>query len=379
METLTPQTETVETPAATEVVTSEAPAQGLHEMSKADRDAFLRDGKVPATEKKADKGSDDKADSSTAPAEGEKAAETAASKVKPASEPGAPAKDKKARNSEENRVNELLEERKRDRELGSRLQRDNDDLRKRLDALERQKSDGTKASSTDGKPDEPKWKAVAAAKEFPKIEDFDSPNEWAAAVHLHTQQTIESALSAKETAATEQSEHRQVLDQAYAKGASEIEADPTVLDRIDPGLENLKASRHLPADQRNKATDTKDFILYDMDKPLGLMAFYSTDEGRQEWAKMMSMDGRGIQRTIIARELSFGSVPQGDAAKATEKKAVVKNFTKAPTPPEKEGPKGALSTDGAKSAVESGDFAAFQAEMDAKGDGMSRRYGRRAG
>lgn len=372
-----------DTTATTDVVMPEAPPARFDELSKADRDAFLRDGKIPAQKDKATV-SDDDADSSTAPAEGQKVAETAAKDVKAASEPAAPAKGKKdARNNEESRIKEVLTDRDRERERATRAERQNDDLRRRLDALEQgSKSDGKRDSSTKEPTSEPKWKEVAASREFPKIEDFENPNEWAAAVHLHTQQQIETALSQRDQASTETTHQREIAHAAFTRGATEIEADPTILERIHPELEALPAARAITAAGRQPTVDhhIKDTILFESEKPLAMMAFYSTPEGQAEWGALRGMDERGRQRTIIAREVKLGATtPQGDATAKGEKKpaAVVKTFTQSPAPPEKEGPKGAVASDAADSAVKTGDFANFQAEMDSRGDPAVRRYGRR--
>ena len=381
MDTLSPAA-VEEQPATTtvEAVTPEAPSVGLHEMTRPERDQFLRDGKAPTREPKV---SDDAADPSTAPAEGKKAAETAATKDAPASETGKPGKDKKARNSEENRVSELLEDRKRERERADRLDREARDLRTRLDALERgSKTDGKPDSSTKDQPSEPKWKQTAADKAFPKISDFESPDEWAAAVTEYTRAQIESGLSAKERESAEVMQTRQVAERAFTKGAAEVEADPTILDRIHPELEALPGSRAVRAagGTPNINHHIKDQVLLESERPLGLLAFYSTPEGQREWHAMRQMDERGIVRTIVAREHQLGaSVTPGEATAKGEKKPAAKTFTKAPNPPEKEGPKGAQATDGAKAAVETGDFAEFERKMDAQGDGLTRRFGRRRG
>ena len=383
MDTLAPAAVEETTATTTEVVTPEAPSVGLHEMSRPERDQFLRDGKAPVREKKDSDGADGAdADPSAAPAEGKKAAETAA-KDAPASEPGKSTKDKKARNSEENRVSELLEDRKRERERADLAARENRELRQRLDALERgSRADGKKDSSTTEQPSEPKWKQTAADKAFPKIGDFESPDEWAAAVTEYTRAQIESGLSAKETQSAEAQQVRQVAERAFAKGASEVEADPTILDRIHPELEALPGSRAVRAagGTPNINHHIKDQVLLESERPLGLLAFYSTPDGQREWAAMRQMDERGIVRTIVAREHQLGaSVTPGEATAKGEKKPAAKTFTKAPNPPEKEGPKGALPTDGAKAAVETGDFAEFERKMDAQGDGLTRRFGRRRG
>lgn len=255
------------------------------------------------------------------------------------------------------------------------------ELEARLAAIERPKADGKPDSSTTDQPSEPKWKQTAADKAFPKINDFESPDEWAAAVTEYTRAQIESGLSAKETQSAEAMAVREVAEKAFARGASEVEADPTILDRIHPKLEELPGARAVRAQGGEPNPDhvMKDMILLEMNRPLGLMAFYSTPEGWQEWVQMRGMDERGMLRTIIAREHQLGTVTPAAATAPGEKKPVAKTFTKTPNPPEKEGPKGAVATDGAKSAVETGDFAEFERTMDERGDGLSRRFGRRRG
>lgn len=373
----------IETPAPVETPAAPAaPAVGLHEMSRKERDSFLADGTIPTRETKpvSDGGDAADADSSTAPVEGKKTAETAAKDVKAASEPAAPAKDKKARNSEENRVQELLTDRQRERERADRAERRQQELEDRLNALERgSKADGKKDSSTTDQPSEPKWKQLLAAKEFPKIEDFADPNEWQAATVAFAQQQFEQGLASREQQTAETQRTTEIAQQAFKRGASEIEADPTILDRIHPALEGLKAARSLPADQVGPPHFAKDVILFETEKPLALMAFYSTPEGQQEWADMMRSDARGIQRTIIARELKLGSVPQGEAAAPAKEKPAAKTFTKAPAPPDKEGPKGAVPADQVGAAVGTGDFDAFQAGMDERDPASTKRWGRRRG
>ena len=376
MEPLSPPVEETPTAAAT-VVTPEAPSVGLHEMTRPERDQFLRDGKAPTREPKPDSdgGTAVDGDSSAPPADGKKAAEIAAKDTKAASEPAESAKDKKARNSEGNRVKELLAERERER---SEFARERHEMRQRLESLERSlKSDGKPDSSTTKQPSEPKHKQYAADKAFPKINDFESPDEWAAAVAVFTEQKIESVLSQRDNQSAESQVVRQVAERAFSRGAAEVEADPAILDRIHPELEALPGARAVRAagHEPNINHLIKDQVLLESERPLGLMAFYSTPEGQREWDAMRRMDERGITRTIVAREHALGTVSRSEPA--PEKKPAAKTFTKTPNPPEKEGPKGAKATDGAESAVQTGDFAEFERTMDARGDGLSRRFGRR--
>lgn len=369
------------------VTTTAEPTVGFHELTGPERREFLDKGTLPTREKKADTAaaSDGKtADSSTAPAEGKKAAESAASPSKPASEPGKPTTDKKARNSEENRVNELLEDRRRERERSDRLQRDYDSLKQRLDALERPKADGKTDSSTTAGPS-------GTAKEIkrPQLKDFDGEDgleRWEAAMADYVTQSIEAKLSERDATSRSEASMHQEMERVVSVAAERLSADekahPELIEKIDPGLKNLLPMRFLPqGEQAGPHHYAKDVMSFDCDHPLQLHAYYSTPDGQKEWASMMQMDRRGIERTIARRDLSFATASaSGEAAKPAEAKAPAKTFTKTPPPPDKEGPKGAGVHDAAGAAVGAGDFAQFQREMDAR-EGVEgrRRYGIRRG
>lgn len=381
-----PEMTAPETVTATETTTApEAPTKGFHELSKEERREFLETGKAPGAKKASDGKT---ADSSTAPADGKKAAETAANDA-PASEPGKPDASKKARNSEENRINELLEDRRRERDRADRLQRDHDALIKRLDALEsKPKADGKTDSSTAADPSEPKWKKYRAMKDAPKIADFEDPDDWGAAMSVFIAEQVakEQAVSvvqerdrvSSEEAAVHQEMHR-VLETAATRLEADEKAHPDLKTKVDPGLKSLLPTRMLPEGQPpNAANFAKDCIVFESDYPLQLHAFYSTPEGQAEWSQLMQMDRRGIERTIARRDLSFAA-PAASGEPATEKTPAAKTFTKAPPPPDKQGPKGHVVDDGAEAAVKTGDFGAFQRELDERDPGTRRRYGIRRG
>ena len=371
---------------ASEPVAVEQPAKAMHEMSREERREFLQ-----GTDTKAAKAttSDGKtADSSTAPAEGKKAVETATSKVEPASEPGAPAKDKKARNSEENRVNELLEDRRRERERADRLQRDHDTLTERLKALESgKKPDAKTDSSTAAKPSTSKIDPTRlGADGMPDIDKY-AENElskfFADLVTYGREQAnadIETRFGEREQLTAQQSElHREmerVVNVASERLGSDEKAHPDLIEKVNPKLRDLVPMRLLPeGTQPNADHFIKDCMVFDADHPLQLHAFYSTDEGWAEWAAMRNMDRRGIERTIARRDLSFGSSSQSQPA--AESKTVAKTRSTAPPPPERGGPKSATTADAADQAVKAGDFNALIAELDEREGTVTRRYGRR--
>jgi hypothetical protein len=340
----------------------DAPSAGLHDLSKADRDSFYATGKLPAA-----KDPDADADSSTAPS-GEQSDATA-SKTAPASETGKPAPGKKARNSEEGRISELLEDRRRDREMHSRLQRDNDDLKKRLEALEKPKSDAKPDSSTAVDPSEPAWKKYRAMKDAPKADDFEHLDDYVAAMGTFVAQQIArqeatGVITERETKQAERAAADRDIETAVDTAHTRLQADETAFPdlkaKVDDRFKQIVPARLMPDGQAiGPHHYAKDQITFESEHPLQLSAFYSTEDGLAEWAAMMKMPPKQIERTILARDLAFRRTPaQGKPA------AAAKTFTKTPEPPENTGKKPSHVGDPAEAAVKKGDFRAFMSAMD---------------
>lgn len=360
------------------------PEKGMHEMSREERREFLESGKAPTKAKEADGTT---SDSSTDPAKGQKAAETAAKDSKPASETGDPAKTPKARNNEENRVAELLEERRRDR-------RENDELRRRLEALEKgtapksdAKADSSTAAATSATSKiDPKRLGADGVPDIDKYAENELPQFFKDLVTYGREQAnadFTNHLSEREKAHLEQAENHREMDRVVNQAADRMEADekahPGIREKVHRGLLELVPMRMLSDDERKTANRDhfmKDCIVFESDHPWQLSAFYSTDEGWAEWQSMRQMDRRGIERTIARRDLLLGQSTTGATADA---KAPAKTFTKAPAPPDKGGAKSTGEADAAAAAVKAGDFSAFQAELDEREPETARRFGRRRG
>jgi hypothetical protein len=360
-------------PAGEAATPIDPPSAGLHELSKTDRDAFYATGKVPDA-------SDAASDSSTDPAQGQKAAETAASDRAPASEPGKPAKDKKARNSEENRVNELLEDRKRDRERADREARRADALERELAELRKPKSDARADSSPAADPSAPGWKKYRDMKGAPKIGDFEGPDALedfieAKSFFIAQQIAREEATgvvtereSQQQELAVAEREMETVVTQAADRLQAEETAHPELRAKVDPRLRQIVPARMLPEGQAvGPHHYAKDQITFESEHPLQLSAFYSSEEGLAEWQALMRMSPKQIERTILARDLSLRTSPRADGKPA----AAAKTFTKAPPPPEHSGKKPAQVGDPAEAAVKKGDFRGFMKAMDER-EGVAR-------
>ena len=382
-ETTTDTTTTTEStaPAGEATRAIDPPSAGLHEMSKADRDSFYSTGKLPDTTTTDTK--DAAADSSTA-TPGEQAAEIAAKDKAPASETGKPAKDKKARNAEDNRVTELLTDRQRERQRADRAERELDSMRQRLEALEKPKADGKKPdSSTAADPSEPEHKKYLAMPGAPKADQFDGDLDgYVAAMGAFIAKQIarEEATGVITERETQQAEYaaaeremETVITQAATRLQAEEQAFPQLKEKVHPRLKAITPARLLSEGQAiGPHHYAKDQMSFESEHPLQLHAFYSSDEGLAEWQSMMRMGPKQIERTILARDLSFRTSSQGDGKPAA---VAAKTFTKAPPPPENPGKKPASVGDPAEKAVQKGDFAEFMRAMDER-EGVSSRYSR---
>lgn len=355
---LAPDQTTVTVPADTGgAKTLDPPAVSINEMSKPERETFLKDGTVPSKKP-------DAAAASSPAAPDAQAAETAAL-PEPASEPGKPTK--KARNSEERRVEELLTERQRERQRADRAERDADDLRKRLDALEQAKPDATRDPSTPPAHESAKdrYKRLAKHPDAPKAADFEDLDEYAAVMAGFVndqvgQERIDAALSKRDATQGQQAQQMRDLEAVATKSADRIDAerakDPSLVEKIHQGFRDLPPARLLPSGTAAGPHHfAKDVIMFESEHPLALSAFYSGSEaGMAEWQRLMSLSAGEIQREIAYRDVSFRSTSA----------PVAKPFTNTPAPPPSLGHKPGAVVDKAKAAE--GNFAEMLAHLDAQ-------------
>lgn len=365
-----------------EPATQGEPSVGFHELNSSERATFLKEGKLPTREKPA--GSDGKtADSSTAPAEGQKAAETAATDKPAASEPAAPAKDKKdkPKDASELRFDELLTHRRRAEDRAERAEKLLSQTMARLEALEAAKSqpDGKGAESSSATDPSAKKKGM------PKLKDFegeDGLERWEAAMEDYRRQTIMDALSERESqyqsVAAQHAEYQRAEEQAVSRLMADEKAHPELEGKVHPDFIALRPTRLMgekdgPPGPHNYA---KDYITFECEHPKQLCAFYSDPANRAAWDALMQMDARGIERAIARQDVLF-DLPSSPAA--TGPKPVPKTHTKAPEPTIQTGPKNAGVHDVADTAVNGGDFKGFMREMDEREGVSGRRYGIRRG
>ncbi len=379
----TPEVET--TPAAIA-----KPTVGLHELSKAERSEFLKSGKTP--DRKAEQPTSD-VDAASSPApSGDQSASTDA-EVKAASETAKPSQKGK-KPSTDDRWNELLEDRGRQRERADTNEKIIGKLEQRLAALETSAKQGAKPDSPAAADPSKDPRAYAKMEGYPKLNDFDGDvDEWGAAVTAFvaeqvTKRHLDAALSERDARTqqerTQAQELDRVIDRAAARLESEKTANPELATKVHPGFHKLQPARFLPDDQITPSNLIKDFVMFDAEHPLSLSVFFSTEEGQAEFRRLATsvlqggMTLREMDRALALRDASFSSAPGGAKPTGTVKAgdAPRKSFSKAPEPPAQVR-KEAGGGDAVERQVTSGNLSGFIQEMDAREGTQTRRFGRR--
>jgi hypothetical protein len=277
--------------------------------------------------------------------------------AKPASEPGDPTKSRGKGVKERNA--ELDEEIK---QLNEKL-RLRSEIRRQLDATDRAqpKPDATPDSSpaVDKKAEAAKFRAMPDA---PKIEDFESYDDWAIEMASFV---ADKKLEAREARSRQESQHRREEQQftEKAKKASErfgsyLEKNPEAKARISPELMAIVPISQL---KPGEPVGPHNFIaeqIFESDFTGELADYFSTDEGFQDFQRLMRLSPDVIMREIGRLEARY--VTREAAPSSTRPP---KTISTAPDPPESFGKRPAAPADAAETALFSGDPVAYQAEM----------------
>lgn len=276
-----------------------------------------------------------------------------------ASETATPDKTKPPRNLEtrHTEVDEKITELKRKLEIKRELEAQ----------LADRQSPAKQTASQPVKPAEPEWKRYATHPDAPKVENFDTYEEYvdARAVFIADQRHSE-----RETHARRDAESRGRMTETdktiagFAERAQKArEADPDFESKIAPGLREIHPAFAMPV---GKQPGPANYLLQEVvmsEFSNELMVHFSTDEGRAEWHTLISSPNpaamiRGFGRIEARFEKSSGTPAEGE-------KPAAKPVTSAPAPPKTLGSKPPVNPDRAGAAVNAGDFSAYAAAADA--------------
>lgn len=278
--------------------------------------------------------------------------------AKPASEPGAPASSKgkgvKERNAELDA--EIAE-------LNAKL-RLRKEIRRELDATDRApqpKQDAKPDSSpaVDRKAEAAKFRAMPDA---PKIEDFESYDDWAIEMaSFVADKKLEARDTRSKQEAAQRQEEQRVTEQAEKASErfhSYLEKNPAAKERISPELLAIVPISQL---QPGEAVGAHNFIaeqIFQSDFTGELAEHFSTDAGVQEFQALMRLSPDAILRAIGRLEARFD---QGGVTVSSTRSP--KTISTTPDPAETLGRRPAAPADAADAALASGDFTAYATEM----------------
>lgn len=244
-------------------------------------------------------------------------------------------------------------------------------LREEL-AFHRQPTDDKRAASSPApaptEADHARYQKHPAA---PKVEDFDSYEEWstANAVFVAKQMFEDREKSARLDAESRErvGSVQQTITGFSEKLAAARASDPEFDEKIDPGLFQLTPAFALAPGVAPRAANVLIQACVESDVSVPLLKHFSTPAGQQEWA------GLAAAPTPAAMLRAFGRIEARFSSDGPTAAQPAKPFSSAPAPPTTLGSKPPQSPDRAAAAIRTGDFRAYQAAADAADLAVRRR------
>lgn len=322
-----------------------------------DLDAFNRAELDRRQGKVTEPPADPSADAATAKPDAQ--AVSTETKSKPATESGEPG-TKKGKLSAKERAAEVAAEVE---ELNKQL-RLRAEVRRQLDAVEPKpkQAEKTEPAST---VKEPAYKKYQAMPDAPKSADFESLDDYAAAMGVFIADKIaDEKFDAKYESRSKQDRESYQRDERFAAqveeaGArieAEAAADPEILSRIDDRWKGLSPSDRLAEGERlTPAHFVKDRVTFHSRHTLKLSEWLTAD-GSKELARIAQLSPDAIIRELAYKDASFGDLAQDSpAADAPRPSQVSKASKPAPTL----GRKASHGQDDLTSAIQGNDLDAF--------------------
>lgn len=226
----------------------------------------------------------------------------------------------------------------------------------------------TPAKPTESQPvkAEPEWKRYAKHPHAPKVEDFDTYEEYvdARSTFIADQRLADRDRHAQLDA---RSRDRMSETEKQIAGFTERitkarEADPDFETKIAPGLREIVPAFAVKAGEPLRPANVLLQEVVTSEHSAALLLHFSTDEGRAEWNTLIASPHPAAMLKGFGRvEARFESSGQAAAGKTPAAKPV----TSAPAPPRTLGNKPPTDPDRAASAVKAGDYRAYEAQADA--------------
>lgn len=268
------------------------------------------------------------------------------------------------------RADEIAEENERlDRELQRR--------RRLRDELERDEARGPKAgkpaeaAAADTAKKDPEWKKYRAMPDAPKSDDFDSLDDYAAAMTVFIAdkraeerfpQLYDERSKADRAMSEREAAFEHTLTETESRVSKELEADPEILDRIDPRWKALPPSERMPDGEKPTLLHwIKDQVTFKSQHTLKLSEKLTMNENAELRRLLAMRDPERILRALAVMDASFDS--PGDTAADSDEAADKRpsRVSKAPAPATTLGKKPAPGVDPVKKAIAENDFDTFNA------------------
>jgi len=241
-------------------------------------------------------------------------------------------------------------------------------LKQELAALRQPAADTTKPASAPAphaQSTKAEWQRYRQHPDAPKVEDFESYEDFVAAQGLFIADRRYEERQQRERLEAESQQRvqsvQQKIDGFLGTLSKAREADPEFDAKVDPGLLSLVPAFALRSDEPVRPANVLLQEVITSEAAADLLVHFSTPEGQQEWAKAVSAETPAdLLRAFGRIEARFlgGSRAEAD-------KPAPKPVTKAPAPPTVLGRQPA-SPDRAAAALAKGDFRGYSAAADAE-------------
>lgn len=335
-------------PAATPTPTPVSGQAVLDSLTSEESQSFALTGTLPERVTIAERTPVDATPAASSPATPASQAASTDATPAPASEPGKPKGDKlKARNAQLDAENEALREKLRIRHA----------LREELASLDRPKPDAKTDSSPD-KPTQSEWQRYKALPGAPKQDDFESYDDFTAAqtLFITDQRWQEHQAKAREAGESHQraASVQKLAEDATIRVRQYAETHPDFATKVDQRLLAVAPVSVLkPGAKIGPHNVLAEEIAKSPVTPQ-LLEHFSTDEGRADWSRMMTLPPTELLR-------AFGRIEER-LERAASVATPPKHQSSAPAPATVLGTAPADTADPIEKAVREKDFERFRRE-----------------
>lgn len=357
---------------------------GQMTLSERELDTFLDTGDLPGDTTPTESAEKTAEAAAAKPVDQAASTDVVAKAAPEAAEPGAKSKAPGSKKSAAERAEEIERATADDEERLRKALAKRRETREALEEAEREPATSRKAEKTEdpaASTSEPAWKKYRNMPDAPKSDQFETLDDFAAAMGTFVAEKIaeqaagavyDSRSSQERELAQRDSQFIEVATKASERLQAELEADPGLLDRVDPRWKALNPSDRLAEGEKmTVAHFIKDQATFHSNHP-GKLAAWLTENDNAELRRIGRMRPDQIIREIAIKDHSFGDPTATDDPGDAAGERQHPRKSKAPAPAPTLGSKATAGRDPRKAPDSYADFDQWN-EEESKHDLATRR------